>query len=111
MWMGSIVSTALASTKNAALNQDIESQRFLPGEAFVIDQDYLLVCASQATQSKFLEHAPLIDGLDQPRPLIPMHLYGCSDNRFRKPCRLLEQWMHGFSKVNGTDRREQVFLS
>ena len=50
---------------------------------FVLDHDRVLADARQPTQAKLLEQAPLLDGLDQARPLVSMHFYRRSDNRFR----------------------------
>jgi len=60
--------------KNATFNQDVEPQRFLTGEPFVVDHNGLLTDASQTPQSKLLKQTPLIDGFDQPWPFTILNL-------------------------------------
>jgi len=70
--------------KHAPFNQDIEPQRFLTGEPFVLDHHDFLADATQAAKPKFFQHAPLIDRFDQAWAFVSMHFNCRSNNGFRE---------------------------
>ncbi len=51
------------------------------GKAFVLDLDHFLADTGQAAQPKFFEQAPLVDGFDKARSLVPVNFDSRSDDR------------------------------
>src|SRR5438128_1117142 len=70
--------------QHAAFDQQIETKRLLTREAFVLSDNHLLAYTVHTAQPKFLRQTPLIDGLDQTRTFIAMHLDGRGDYRLRQ---------------------------
>ena len=50
--------------------------------------------ARAAAEFKLLDQAPFVDGFDEPRSFVSMHLNGCRDNGLGQARSFLEQRMH-----------------
>ena len=63
------------------LNQKIDSQVIAKGLFLVIDLDWFLRTKRDTAQSKLDEHGPMIQGLQQPRPKVPVYFHRRTDYR------------------------------
>jgi hypothetical protein len=70
------------------INQQIETEAEVEGNALVSDWDRNLVPDFEASQPQLVDQARLIDGLQQSWPQVTMHLNGRSDDLVRQRLRL-----------------------
>ena len=71
--------------QHATFDQHVKAERFFSREAFVFDQHRLLTHAVQATQLKFFDETPFVNGLNQAWPFVSMHFNGGSDDGLGQP--------------------------
>jgi len=89
--------------QDAVVNQQIEAERFLTGEALVFDDDLLLADGGKASKLKFPGQTPFVNGFHQSRPLVTMHLDGRADDRLGQAGGFVVERVHLWTGVEFLD--------